>query len=47
MYALSFDMDIADLKANYGEPYNGAYFEIKQTFHFTGKIRDSSSAWKD
>ena len=31
MYALSFDMDIADLKAYYGEPYNGAYFEIKQT----------------
>ncbi len=30
MYALSFDMSIADLKKHYGEPYNNAYFEIKQ-----------------
>ena len=31
MYALSFDMCIADLQQYYGEPYNGAYYEIKQT----------------
>ena len=31
MYALSFDMNIADLKEHYGEQYNGAYFEIKRT----------------
>ncbi len=31
MYAISFDMDIAELKDNYGEIYNGAYFEIKRT----------------
>jgi len=28
MYAISFDMQIADLKQHYGEPYNNAYFEI-------------------
>lgn len=31
MYAISFDMNIAELKDNYGEIYNGAYFEIKLT----------------
>jgi virulence-associated protein VapD len=28
MYAIAFDMVIADLKEYYGEPYNNAYFEI-------------------
>ena len=28
MFAISFDMSISDLKLNYGEPYNNAYFEI-------------------
>lgn len=28
MYAIAFDMVITDLRANYGEPYNNAYFEI-------------------
>ena len=41
MYALSFDMrsnlfallakNIADLKEHYGEPYHGAYYDIKRT----------------
>ena len=31
MYALSFDMKIADLEEHYGNPYHGAYFEIKRT----------------
>ncbi|MDR1678179.1 MAG: virulence protein [Prevotellaceae bacterium] len=31
MYAIAFDMVIADLKEHYGEPYNNAYFEIKTT----------------
>ena len=31
MFALSFDMVVSDLKKYYGEPYNGAYWEIKQT----------------
>lgn len=30
MFAISFDMVIADLKEYYGEPYNNAYFEIGQ-----------------
>lgn len=30
-YALSFDMDIALLKQHYGDPYNHAYLEIRQT----------------
>lgn len=29
MYAIAFDMVVADLKEHYGEPYNNAYFEIK------------------
>ncbi|MBQ7424464.1 MAG: hypothetical protein IJV19_06970 [Prevotella sp.] len=29
MYALSFDMNIADLEEHYGKPYHGAYYEIK------------------
>lgn len=29
MYAITFDMVVADLKEHYGEPYNNAYFEIK------------------
>ena len=31
MFAISFDMVIIDLKNNYGEPYNNAYFEIGKT----------------
>ena len=30
MYAIAFDMRIAQLVDNYGEPYNNAYYEIKQ-----------------
>jgi virulence-associated protein VapD len=29
MFAIAFDMVIADLKLHYGEPYNNAYFDIK------------------
>lgn len=28
MFAISFDMLISDLRENYGDPYNNAYFEI-------------------
>jgi len=31
MFAISFDMVVIDLKKNYGEPYNNAYFEINKT----------------
>jgi virulence-associated protein VapD len=37
MFAISFDMLIADLKENYGESYNNAYYEISvvlEEFHF-------------
>lgn len=30
MFAIAFDMVIADLKGNYGEPYNNAYFDISK-----------------
>jgi virulence-associated protein VapD len=29
MFAIAFDLVVADLKEYYGEPYNNAYFEIK------------------
>lgn len=29
MFAISFDMVISDLKQSYGDPYHGAYWEIK------------------
>ena len=28
MFAIAFDMVISDLRKNYGDPYNKAYFEI-------------------
>jgi len=31
MFAIAFDMVVADLREYYGEPYNNAYFEIKTT----------------
>ena len=30
MYAIAFDLKIDDLKKAYGDPYNGAYDEIKR-----------------
>lgn len=27
MFAIAFDMNIGDLRTNYGEPYNNAYYE--------------------
>ena len=36
MYTLSFDMVVSDLRENYGEPYNRAYFEIKQLLKANG-----------
>ena len=30
MFAIAFDMRIAELVDHYGEPYNNAYYEIKQ-----------------
>ncbi|WP_195532528.1 virulence protein [Bacteroides finegoldii] len=36
MFAISFDMVISDLKKHYGEPYNNAYFEIKEVLRRNG-----------
>jgi virulence-associated protein VapD len=36
MYAISFDMEVAKLKENYGEPYNPAYDEIRKTMDSLG-----------
>ncbi|MRJ11619.1 virulence protein [Ornithobacterium rhinotracheale] len=30
MYAIAFDMNISDLKENYGDPYHNAHSEIKR-----------------
>lgn len=30
VYAIAFDMDIESLRLNYGDPYNGAYAEIRR-----------------
>lgn len=30
MFAIAFDMVIDDLKKNYGEPYNNAYYDISK-----------------
>jgi len=30
MYAIAFDLEVAELKKQYGDPYNNAYFEIRK-----------------
>jgi virulence-associated protein VapD len=36
VYAIAFDMDIEQLRANYGEPYNNAYLEIRRVLQRLG-----------
>ncbi len=36
MYAIAFDLVIGDLKKNYGDPYNNAYYEIKSALKKCG-----------
>ena len=36
MFAITFDMDIADLEHNYGVPYNPAYYEIRKVMKRNG-----------
>ena len=36
MYAIAFDLEIAELKKCYGDPYNGAYQEIGKELKFLG-----------
>ena len=30
MYAIAFDLEVAVLKEEYGDPYNNAYFEVRR-----------------
>lgn len=36
VYAVAFDMDIESLRANYGDPYNNAYLEIRRILQSHG-----------
>jgi virulence-associated protein VapD len=36
VYAFAFDVDIEQLRANYGEPYNNAYLEIRRVLQRHG-----------
>src|SRR5438309_11871184 len=36
VYAIAFDMDIDLLRANYGDPYNNAYLEIRRVLQRHG-----------
>ena len=45
MYAISFDMTVSDLKDNYGDPYNNAYFEIADLLQEFGFERKQGSLY--
>ncbi|HEY7312256.1 MAG TPA: virulence factor [Gemmataceae bacterium] len=36
VYAIAFDMDIEALRANYGDPYNNTYLEIRRVLQRHG-----------
>ena len=36
MYAIAFDLEVAELKQHYGDPYNNAYFELKTELNLVG-----------
>lgn len=36
MYAITFDLTVKDLKVHYGDPYNGAYDEIRKELEVFG-----------
>ncbi|MGL5095527.1 MAG: virulence factor [Planctomycetia bacterium] len=36
MYAIAFDMDIESLRQHYGDPYNGAYLDIRRVLERHG-----------
>jgi hypothetical protein len=36
VYAIAFDIDIELLRANYGDPYNDAYLEIRRALQRHG-----------
>ncbi len=45
MFAISFDMLISDLKENYGDPYNNAYYDIAITLEKFDFYRGQGSVY--
>lgn len=45
MYAIAFDMEIAKLKTEYADPYNGAYTEIEDMLRPFGFTRTQGSVY--
>jgi virulence-associated protein VapD len=45
MFAIAFDMVIADLKRHYGEPYNNAYYDISAVLFHYGFYRVQGSVY--
>ena len=38
MYAIAFDLEVAVLKVVYGDPYDNAYFEVRQELEALGSV---------
>jgi len=45
MYAIAFDMDIESLRQHYGDPYNGAYLEIRRVLQKHGFVWQQGSVY--
>ena len=45
MFAIAFDMVISDLKQNYWDPYNNAYFDISNIMEKYGFYRAQGSLY--
>ena len=45
MYAIAFDMDIEALRANYGDPYNNAYLDIRRVLQTKFQIDDFQDSY--
>jgi virulence-associated protein VapD len=45
VYAIAFDMDIEQLRTNYGDPYNNAYLEIRRVLQRHGFTWQQGSAY--
>ena len=45
MYAIAFDLNIDDLKKEYGDPYNKAYDEIRQELESIGFMWTQGSVY--
>lgn len=45
MFAIAFDMEIRELRNTYGEPYNNAYYEIKNILRKYGYYNTQGSVY--